>query len=78
MLHASLVQAGSIVMKNASEMFGQFGKRLYLQTGSWHKATNAVARKIAVALYYVQSRGKKFFLREVQDVPAIYSSRYPD
>ena len=41
-------------------MFGKWGYNLYLQTSRWKKATNAVARKIAVSLYFMQRRGVPF------------------
>jgi len=50
----------SILIKNHNEMFGKWGYNLYCQTGRWKKATNAVARKLAIALYYMQSNGQSF------------------
>ena len=41
-------------------MFGRWGYNLYCQTGKWKKAANAVARKLAVALYYMMLTGQEF------------------
>jgi transposase len=76
-LHSSLVQSASILMKNHNELFGRYGYLMYLQTGSWKKATNAVARKLAIALYHMQLSGEPFsydkytMMREiaVMDIP---------
>ena len=43
-----------------ADMFGKWGYNLYLQTGKWKKAANAVARKFATALYYMMLTGQKF------------------
>lgn len=59
-LHSALTQAASRLIKNHTELFGKWGYQLYLQSGHWKKATNAVARKLAVALYYIQLTGKPF------------------
>lgn len=59
-LHSALVQSASILIKNHNELFGRWGYQLYLQSGRWRKATNAVARKLSVALYYVQLYGIPF------------------
>ena len=76
-LHSALVQSASILIKNHTEMFGRWGYQLYLQTGRWRKAVNAVARKLSVALYYVNLYGVPFsyekynLLKEVvvMDIP---------
>ena len=49
-----------ILIKNHNEMFGKWGYNLYCQSGRRKKATNAVARKLAVSLYYIQSSGQPF------------------
>ena len=59
-LHFVLTQAASRLIKNHNEQFGKWGYQIYLQSGRWKKATNAVARKLAVALYYMQLTGKPF------------------
>ena len=60
LLHKALCMCASILIKNHNEMFGRWGYNLYCQTGRWKKDTNAVARKLAVALYYMQSSGQMF------------------
>ena len=58
-------------------MFGKWGFQISVQTGRWKKATNAVARKMAVALYHMMCSGLPFsydaynLLREtaVIDIP---------
>ena len=57
LLHKALCMCASILIKNHTEMFGRWGYNLYCQTGRWKKASNAVARKLAVVLYYIQSSG---------------------
>lgn len=73
-LHKMLCMCASILVKNHNEMFGRWGYNLYCQTGRWKKATNAVARKLAVALYYMQSSGQPFSYdkyRLIQDVVVV-------
>ena len=59
-LHKSLCMCASILIKNHNEMFGKWRYNLYLQTNKWKKATNAVARKLAVSLYYMSSNACEF------------------
>lgn len=59
-LHNALTRAASNLIRVHNEPFGQWGYNLYQQSGRWKKATNAVARKLAVALYYMQKRGETF------------------
>lgn len=59
-LHKQLCMCASVLIKNHNEMFGKWSYNLYCQTGRWKKATNAVARKLAIALYYMQSNGQSF------------------
>ena len=47
-------------------MFGKWGYNLYLQTGKWKKEANAVARKLAVALYYMMLTGQEFSYENYQ------------
>ena len=78
-LHSALTQAASKLMARHSEPFGQWGYNIYCQTGRWKKGTNAVARRLAVALYYMQMRGEAFSYEkynltrepEVVDVPMV-------
>lgn len=59
-LHKSLTSAGDRLIRNHSELFGQWGHNLYHQTGKWKKASNAVARKLVVAMYYMMMTGQEF------------------
>ena len=59
-LHNALTRAASNLIRIHNEPFGQWGYNLYQQSGRWKKAANAVARKLAVALYYMQKRGEPF------------------
>ena len=59
-LHSALTMAASNLINKHSEVIGRWGYRLYLQTGRWKKATNAVARRLAVSMYQVQLRGEEF------------------
>lgn len=59
-LHGALCMCASVLIKNHNEMFGKWGFNLYKQTGRWKKATNAVARKLAVALYYMHMNAVPF------------------
>ena len=78
-LHTAFTQSASQLMARHREPFGQWGYNIYCQTGRWKKGTNAVARRLAVALYYMQMRGEAFSYEkynltrepEVVDVPMI-------
>lgn len=59
-LHSSLTMAASNLINRRSEPIGRWGYRLYLQTGRWKKAVNAVARRLAVSMFQVQLRGEEF------------------
>jgi len=59
-LHKALCFAASNLMNKRSEPFGIWGYKLYQVNGKWKKGTNAVARRISMALYYVQSNGVPF------------------
>mgnify|MGYP002860723410 CR=1 FL=1 len=59
-LHSALTVAASNLINRHSEPIGRWGYKLYLQTGRWKKATNAVARRLAVSMYQVQLRGEVF------------------
>lgn len=59
-LHGALCACASVLIKNHSEMFGKWGFNIYKQTGRWKKATNAVARKLAVALYFMHMNRTEF------------------
>lgn len=59
-LHSALCMAASVLVKNHNEMFGQWGYNIYKRTGRWKKGTNAVARKLAVALWNMQRKAEPF------------------
>jgi transposase len=59
-LHKALVSSADRLIRNHTEMFGRWGYNLYSQTGKWKKASNAVARKLAVAMYYMMLTGQPF------------------
>ena len=59
-LHSALTLAASNLINRRNEAIGRWGYRLYLQTGRWKKAVNAVARRLAMSLYQVQLRGEEF------------------
>lgn len=59
-LHRTLTSCADRLLRNHTEAFGQWGYNMYLQTGKWKKASNAVARKLAVALYYMMLTGQAF------------------
>ena len=52
-LHSALCMSASIIIGNHDEFFGRWGYRIYQQTGKWKKATNAVARRLSNALYFM-------------------------
>ena len=59
-LHKALTSSADRLIRNHNEMFGRWGYMLYQQTGKWKKAANAVARKLAVSLYYMMRTGMPF------------------
>ncbi len=59
-LHKALVSSADRLIRNHTEMFGRWGYNLYNQTGKWKKAANAVARKLATALYFMMLTGRPF------------------
>lgn len=65
-LHNALTRAASNLIRIHNEPFGRWGYNLYQQSGRWKKAANAVARKLAVALYYMQKRGEPFSYEKYQ------------
>ncbi len=52
-LHTTLTMCASNLMRHHKEMFGRWGFNLYSKCHKWKKATNAVARKLACALYFM-------------------------
>lgn len=61
-IHRVLIQSASSLVQRKKEPFGQWGYRLYSQKkkGGWKKACGAVARRLAVAMYWVHFTGKEF------------------
>ena len=53
LLHFSLNMSAGVLLRNRSENFGVWGYNLYKSSGKWKKASNAVARKLCVAMFYV-------------------------
>lgn len=52
-LHGALCMCASTLVSSHNEMFGRWGYQLYCKCGKWKKAVNAVARKLASALYFI-------------------------
>lgn len=65
-LHNALTRSASNLIRVHNEPFGKWGYNLYQQTGRWKKATNAVARRLAVSLYYMQKKGEPFSYEHYQ------------
>lgn len=61
-LHTTLVQAAQYLVRTGREPLGQWGRRMWLSRGKggWPRAVGAVARRLAVALYWVMRRGEAF------------------
>ena len=59
-LHSALCMAASNLMRRHSEPFGMFGYNIAMQTGVWKKGVSALARKLAVAMYYMALYNKPF------------------
>lgn len=59
-LHRVLQSAGGSVMRKKGDFYGQWGYEIYSKSGSWKKAANAVARRVCVALYFVNRRCEPF------------------
>ena len=65
-LHSSLCMSASVIIGYHSEHFGRWGYRIYQQTGKWKKATNAVARRLSTALYYMHLNAEPFSYEKYQ------------
>ena len=59
-LHKALNMSAHRLIHRHNEMFGIWGYNLQLQTGKKKKAANAVARKLAVAMFYMMKTGTEF------------------
>lgn len=73
-LHKVLVSNADRLIRNHTEMFGRWGYHLYTQTSKWKKAANAVARKLAVAMYYMMLTRQPFSYENyqlVKDLPVL-------
>jgi hypothetical protein len=58
--------SASIIIARHNEFFGRWGYRIYQQTGKWKKATNAVARRLATALYFMHMNAVPFSYENYQ------------
>jgi hypothetical protein len=47
-------------MRHHSEPFGRFGYNIAMQTGVWKKGVSALARKLAVAMYFMSLHQETF------------------
>ena len=65
-LHSALCMSASIIISNHEEFFGRWGYRIYQQTGKWKKATNAVARRLSTALYFMNLNAEPFSYEKYQ------------
>ena len=59
-LHYALNMSANVLLRNRSENFGVWGYNLYKSSGKWKKASNAVARKLCVAMYHVNQLNVPF------------------
>lgn len=59
-LHAGLCASANTLIRASGEPFGRWGANIEARTGKKKKAMNAVARKLAVALYYMMLKGEVF------------------
>ena len=59
-LHKALNMSAHRLIHRHNEMFGIWGFNLKQQTGKKKKAANAVARKLAVAMFYMMKTGTEF------------------
>lgn len=59
-IHSALCQAASNLMRLHSEPFGRFGYNIAMQTGVWKKGVSALARKLAVAMYFMSLHREMF------------------
>lgn len=59
-LHKALNSSAHRLIYRHNEAFGIWGYNIWQQTGKKKKASNAVARKLSVALYYMMKTGTEF------------------
>ena len=67
-LHKTLCACGNRLLARPTEMFGRWGNSMVKKGTSRSRARNAVARKLAVALYYMMLYNKPFSY-EKYDLP---------
>ena len=70
-LHRALNMSAHRLISRHNEMFGIWGYNLQLQTGKKKKASNAVARKLSVALYYMMKTGTEFSYEKYHSIRRI-------
>jgi len=74
-LHTALLQAAQGLMIRRNEPIGRWGFNLskHQAKGGWKKSVNAVARRLATALYYVHSKAENFDYSQYKftDLPAV-------
>lgn len=70
-LHKALNMSAHRLISRHNEMFGIWGYNLQLQTGKKKKASNAVARKLSVALYYMMKTGTEFSYEKYHSIRRI-------
>jgi len=71
-LHSIMVKSADRIMRIHNEAFGQWGYLMAKSSGKWKKGTNAVARKLNTALYYMMLTGTEFSYEKyslIQDAP---------
>lgn len=59
-LHSALCIAASNLVRRHKEPFGRWGYNISVNSGRWKKGISAVARKLAVAMYFMALRGEGF------------------
>ena len=65
-LHQLLFNSATRLIKQHNEAFGQWGYRMLNNTGKWKKASNAVARKLCVAMYRMMMNNTDFSYESYQ------------
>ena len=61
-MHLALLKAAQSVLNHHAEPFGRWAYNLMKRTtkGGYKKALNALARRLALALFYVHTKGERF------------------
>jgi hypothetical protein len=75
-LHKLISRCASNLLNKQADPWGKWAGRIYGKSGKWKKASNALGRKITIALYYVHKTGNAFDYDmyrteepEVMDIP---------